>query len=91
MNIAVLGRPFAHIIFSLMFVYDIIGNNNDFGWDNAGIYAVGTFGGEAVLQLAKLRYGSMGDIGGADSSRNPESERLETGRTQIKGKRKRPF
>jgi len=55
-----LGRPLAHLTFSLMFVYDIIWNGNAFGWDNAGIYAVSTFGGEALLAYANIRFNRSG-------------------------------
>ena len=66
-NTADMGRIFAHLIFSAAFIYDIVYNGNAFGWDNAAIYAVGTFGGEAILQLAKLRYGAANDLDHHDS------------------------
>lgn len=57
------GQVFAHLTFSALFIYDIIGNNNDFGWENAGLYAACTFGGEGILALAKLKYGAANGMG----------------------------
>lgn len=62
-----LGRPLAHLTFSAMFVYDLVFNGNSFGWDNAGIYAVSTFGGEALLAYANIRF----NRGGRSTDVNP--------------------
>lgn len=53
-----IGRAFAHIVLSAMFVYDIMINQNRFGWDNAGIYSTMTIGGEGLLAFARIRYGT---------------------------------
>lgn len=69
-----LGRPLAHVIFSACFVYDIVYNGASFSWDNAGIFAVGTFGGEAILALASIRYGVANGLPGNTSFKvgNPQ-------------------
>lgn len=55
------GRWFAHIIFSVLFVWDVAVNGNPFGFDNAGIYGVVTLGSESLLKFAGMRYGIGGN------------------------------
>lgn len=52
-------RAFGIFVFSAMFAWDIIENANDFGWDNAGIYAVVVLGDTAIIKLAEVIRGGV--------------------------------
>lgn len=55
------GRTFGYIIFSSMFVYDIVWGHQSLGWDNGGIFAVVVLGDTLILQLARIKYGMVED------------------------------